>query len=396
MSRTPSIERVVVRLFLAGDCMPARGVDCVLPYPLDDARAFLRETCCRHARDYVRLALDASALSSAPRHTFTSLLGDLLDEKRRRAPCFSMVNLETALTSTSDDFWLGKPVCYRASERNGIGLLETLGVDCVTIANNHALGFSLRGFEDTVRALEASETLDFVGGGLNADEAFRWRRFESGGVSALGVCFENSGVPREWRATSSAPGLALMTADDDVRRLLSTVREEKRRHPSSTIIVSCHWGSNWGWDVSPTIEHLARRLVESGCDIVHGHSSHHPRRCELYEDKLIVYGCGELLNDYEGIGDHAGFPAATFAGDLRFAYFPEYDVLDASARRVFARMDIVAFRQANCFALKRADADAVERVRRALAPQYALGGLRLERDARAATLVATPTRVVKR
>lgn len=39
-------------------------------------------------------------------------------------------------------------------------------------------------------------------------------------------------------------------------------------------------------------------------------------------------------------------------------------------------MDIVVFRQANCFALERADADAVERVRRALAPQYALGGPR--------------------
>ena len=384
MSRTSELERVV-RLFLAGDFMPARGVDCVLPHALDDARAALRETCCRHAREYVQLALRASTLSSAPKHTFTSVLGDLLIEKRSRAPCFSMVNLETALTSTSDDFW-PKPVCYRASEKNGIGLLETLGVDAVTIANNHALDFSLRGFKDTVRALEASETLDFVGGGTNVDEAFQWKRFRSG-ISALGVCFENSGVPLEWRATTNAPGLALVADDDDLRRLFSTVREEKRLHPSSTIVVSCHWGSNWGWHVTPKIENIAKRLVESGCDVVHGHSSHHPRRCELYENKLIMYGCGELLNDYEGIGDHEEFPASKFAGDLRFAYFPE---LDGSARRAFARMDIVVLRQTNCFALERANADAVERVHRALAPHYVLGGLRLDRDAREATLVATP------
>ena len=237
-----------------------------------------------------------------------------------------------------------------------------------------------------VRALEASETLDFVGGGANVNEAFQWKRFRSG-ISALGVCFENSGVPLEWRATTNEPGLALVADDDDLRRLFSTVREEKRLHPSSTIVVSCHWGSNCGWHVTPKIENIAKRLVESGCDVVHGHSSHHPRRCELYENKLIMYGCGELLNDYEGIGDHEEFPASKFAGDLRFAYFPE---LDGSARRAFARMDIVVLRQTNCFALERANADAVERVHRALAPHYVLGGLRLDRDAREATLVATP------
>jgi poly-gamma-glutamate synthesis protein (capsule biosynthesis protein) len=39
-------------------------------------------------------------------------------------------------------------------------------------------------------------------------------------------------------------------------------------------------------------------------DIVHGHSSHHPKAVEIYQHKPIIYGCGDFLNDYEGIGGY--------------------------------------------------------------------------------------------
>ena len=52
-------------------------------------------------------------------------------------------------------------------------------------------------------------------------------------------------------------------------------------------------------------------------DVVHGHSSHHPKGIEVYRKKLILYGCGDFLNDYEGIGGYE-----QFRGDLVLAYFP--------------------------------------------------------------------------
>jgi poly-gamma-glutamate synthesis protein (capsule biosynthesis protein) len=42
-------------------------------------------------------------------------------------------------------------------------------------------------------------------------------------------------------------------------------------------------------------------LVDGGVDIVHGHSSHHPRPVEVYRERLILYGCGDFIDDYEGI-----------------------------------------------------------------------------------------------
>ena len=55
-------------------------------------------------------------------------------------------------------------------------------------------------------------------------------------------------------------------------------------------------------------------------DLLHGHSSHHPRGIEVYHDKLILYGCGDFLNDYEGIGSNEAF-----RGDLTLMYLPVID-----------------------------------------------------------------------
>lgn len=79
----------------------------------------------------------------------------------------------------------------------------------------------------------------------------------------------------------------------------------RQRQPGDLVIVSLHWGGNWSWDVPEEQQRFAHRLIDWGvADLVHGHSSHHPRPIEVYRDKLILYGCGDLINDYEGIGRH--------------------------------------------------------------------------------------------
>jgi poly-gamma-glutamate synthesis protein (capsule biosynthesis protein) len=64
-------------------------------------------------------------------------------------------------------------------------------------------------------------------------------------------------------------------------------------------------------------------LVDGGADVVHGHSSHHPRPLESYRGKLITHGCGDLINDYEGIGGHE-----EYRDDLRLLYFVTVDPVD--------------------------------------------------------------------
>ena len=48
------------------------------------------------------------------------------------------------------------------------------------------------------------------------------------------------------------------------------------RRPGDITIISIHRGSNWGYDLDADQARFARRLIDGGVDVVHGHSSHHP------------------------------------------------------------------------------------------------------------------------
>ena len=75
-----------------------------------------------------------------------------------------------------------------------------------------------------------------------------------------------------------------------------------------------------GHAVAPGEIGFAHRLIDAGVDIVHGHSSHHPRPIEIYRGKPILYGCGDVINDYEGIGGHEWFRC-----DLSLLYLTSTD-----------------------------------------------------------------------
>jgi poly-gamma-glutamate synthesis protein (capsule biosynthesis protein) len=123
------------------------------------------------------------------------------------------------------------------------------------------------------------------------------------------------------------------------------------------VIASIHWGPNWGYAISADETRFSHGLIdEAGIDVVHGHSSHHVKAIEVYRGKLILYGCGDFLNDYEGI---AGY--GEFRPELSLMYFPELDPATASLRSFHAvPMRVRRFR------LERAPCDGVEWLRKTL------------------------------
>jgi poly-gamma-glutamate synthesis protein (capsule biosynthesis protein) len=96
-------------------------------------------------------------------------------------------------------------------------------------------------------------------------------------------------------------------SDATASSLVERVWGEKR--PGDIVVVSIHWGSNWGYEVPRAHVRFAHRLIDGGVDVVHGHSSHHPRPIEVYRHKLVLYGCGDFIDDYEGIPGHEDFRA---------------------------------------------------------------------------------------
>ncbi|GAA3810162.1 CapA family protein [Streptomyces coacervatus] len=300
-----------VTLFLCGDVMLGRGVDQILAHPGEPE---LREGYVEDARSYVRLVESANGPIPAP--VIPSWpWGEALRLLAEAAPDVRIVNLETSVTRNAD-FAPGKAIHYRMHPAN-LPALTVARPDVCVLANNHVLDFGREGLQETLDAL-ARAGLRTAGAGRSAEEAYAPAAVPvpAGGrvlVFALGA--HSSGIPPGWAATSDLAGVAYLpevsaaAAAEVVRR----VREEKRG--GDVVVVSVHWGSNWGYRVPREQVAFARALVDGGVDVVHGHSSHHPRRIEVYRDRLILYGCGDFIDDYEGIGGYA-----EYRDDLRIAY----------------------------------------------------------------------------
>lgn len=349
-----------VTLMLTGDVMTARGIDQVLGHPGDP---ILYESYVRDARDYVRLAEAVSGPIPAGVPA-NYIWGEALAEMARIAPDLRIVNLETAVT-TASHAWPGKGIHYRMHPAN-VDCLTAARIDCCGLANNHVLDWGRDGLEQTLRVLRQAG-LHTAGAGADGDEAWAPAALPLAGgrrllVFACGT--GSSGIPADWSAAPRHPGVALLPDLSDATARWLADEVERQRAPGDLVLVSIHWGGNWGLDVPPAHRDFAHGLIDLGAaDIVHGHSSHHPMPIEVYRGKLILYGCGDLINDYEGIGAH---------GSLRSNVGCLYFATLALAGGDLQQLDIVPF-QLKRFRLTEADSSA----RHWLRQIFSLGECRL-------------------
>ncbi|WP_027500272.1 CapA family protein [Rhodococcus sp. UNC363MFTsu5.1] len=312
-----------ITLFLSGDVMTGRGVDQILPCPGSPA---LRERCASDAREYVTLAERVNGRIAAP-VDWDWPWGEALTVLDEADPDLRVINLETAVT-TSDDY-APKGINYRMHPSN-VGVLTAADIDVCVLANNHILDFGIRGLEETLRTLRRAG-VRHAGAGRTARQAWAPVAVHTTAGRALiwSMGAESSGVSSRDAARGGRPGLALLAdisnsgADAVLNRMLRARRE------GDLLVASVHWGSNWGFGVPGAQVRFAHRLVDGGVDIVHGHSSHHPRPVEIYRGRPILYGCGDLINDYEGIGGYE-----RFRDDLRPLYLVTLDARSHELREL--------------------------------------------------------------
>jgi poly-gamma-glutamate synthesis protein (capsule biosynthesis protein) len=302
-----------VRLFLAGDVMLGRGIDQVLPHPSDPR---LYEPSVSSAARYVALAEKANGPIPRP-VSFSYVWGDALDELRRAQPDARIVNLETGVTKS--DNYAPKGINYRMGPGN-IPCLTAAGIDCCVLANNHVLDWGQAGLLETLDTL-TSAGIRTAGAGRNAAQASAPALLDAAGRGRI-VIFafgsETSGIPSDWAASENEPGVNLLRdmSDRTVERIAAQTLKAKRA--GDVLVASIHWGANWGYESSRSQTRFAHGLIDAaGVDVVYGHSSHHPKGIEVYRQKLILYGCGDFLNDYEGIGGYE-----EFRDDLTVMYLP--------------------------------------------------------------------------
>lgn len=307
----------MTRLFLCGDVMTGRGIDQVLPHPGDPT---LHEPYLKSALGYVDIAQQANG--PFPRSVdFAYVWGDALGELERMAPDARIVNLETAVTR-SDAYWHGKGIHYRMHPLN-IPCLTVAKLDCCVLANNHVIDWGRGGLDETLATL-ASAGIKSAGAGADRARAQAPAAIEltdGARVLVFGFGAESSGIPREWAATESCAGVNLLPDLSDRTVVDIGGQVQAVKHARDIVVASIHWGDNWGYATPHEQIAFAHGLIDrAGVDVVHGHSSHHAKAIEVYRGKLILYGCGDLITDYEGI---TGYEA--YRGDLGLMYFPTVD-----------------------------------------------------------------------
>ena len=302
---------------MCGDVMTGRGIDQILPHPSSPE---IYESYLTSAEQYIEVAERVSGPIPRP-VDYGYVWGDALDILQATDPALRIVNLETTIT-TSEENWPSKGINYRMHPAN-IPVLSVARIDCCALANNHVLDWGYEGLDETLASLDRAG-IATAGAGRDLEQAAAPALLEPKGfnrVILLSMGHSSSGIGEIWSATVDMPGVWLI--EELSRASIESIADRigRVKAEGDIVVASIHWGENWGYSIPNPIREFVHGLMDhAGVDLVHGHSSHHPRGIEVYNNKLILYGCGDFINDYEGIRGRE-----SFRGDLRLMYLPELD-----------------------------------------------------------------------
>ncbi|KAJ5740182.1 hypothetical protein N7493_000054 [Penicillium malachiteum] len=320
MNTTNNSESYTITLI--GDVMLARQVDQLLPTSIDSPRDARNVS--KIKSKHPSTLSEEAYIPSAPWGTTLPLL---------RSTDLFLINLETSVTTTNQA-WPNKTYNYRMHPANLGPVLHAAHVDYASLGNNHVLDYSEEGLVETVWTLKEAG-ISFAGAGETTDEAYEpavlWvprsvqefhsrrvcgkvvlpsqmdekHRSESGEGNGFRVhVYSASDHPQDW---APIPTFHFIDYSESTRERLKRLcmrsgmqsdSSESDARPALKIF-SVHWGPNYSWTPSDRIRSLAHFLIdECDVDIVYGHSSHHVQGVEVYHGKVILYGCGDFVNDY--------------------------------------------------------------------------------------------------
>ena len=178
-----------------------------------------------------------------------------------------------------------KSYTFRATP-DRVNILKEMGVDIVSLANNHALDFGMEALIDTFSTLE-NAAIDYVGAGDTLNRAKAPVYYTIGDTKIAYVAASRVVFDMSWYASDTTPG---MIGTYDPTLLLETIREASEQ--SDFVVVYVHWGverTNYPTDYQKT---LARQYIDAGADAVIGCHPHVLQGLEFYKGKPIAYSLG--------------------------------------------------------------------------------------------------------
>jgi hypothetical protein len=203
-------------------------------------------------------------------HPYHELFAPELVDVIREADLF-LLNLECCISARGEP-WPGRVFHFRAPPW-AAQILAQLGVDCVTLANNHALDFGPDALLDTLAHLDAAG-IRVVGAGTDLERARAPVVIDGLTIVAF------TDHPAEYAASPNRPGVAFGPPDSLPQ--------------ADPLLVMPHWGPNMTTEPPRYVRRAARELIEAGATLIAGHSAH------VFHGVApsAIYDLGDFVDDY--------------------------------------------------------------------------------------------------
>mgnify|MGYP001571556148 CR=1 FL=1 len=205
-------------------------------------------------------------------------------------------NLECVISDKGTPWLLTPKVFHFGSDARNVETLKIAGVDAVSLANNHALDYGYDAMLDMLKILDDAG-IHHAGAGVNFEEASRPAIFEIGRKKIGFIAFTDNEPDGE--SATEIPGVFYVPIDihdKRAKRLFEIVRQTREK--TDFLIVSTHWGPNWGYRPQPEHIPFGHTLIDAGADVVFGHSCHVFQGIEIYNDRPVIYSAGDFIDDY--------------------------------------------------------------------------------------------------
>ena len=182
---------------------------------------------------------------------------------------------------------------FRANT-NRVGIYDEMGVDLVTLANNHVYDFGEDAFLDTLDTLTNND-IPYVGAGRNIEEASRPYYFIANGYK---IAFVNATRAEKFILTPEATDTTggVLRAYDPTR-FKEAIKNAKEN--SDFVIALIHWGKEDSHELEQVQIDTGKEYIDAGADILIGTHAHTLQGIEFYNNKPIIYNIGDFIFNRE-------------------------------------------------------------------------------------------------
>lgn len=203
-------------------------------------------------------------------------------------------------------------------EPDYVTALQEMGVDVVSLANNHVLDYGKAALSDTFATLDKAGIL-YGGAGETVERAEKVQIVEVNGRK-YGFLAVSRVVPvGDWKVENSAPGV--FSCYDD-RRLVELVEEAASE--CDFLAVYPHWGVEYAEYPEDYQKKIAENCLEAGADVVIGSHTHCLQGVEYINEKPVFYSLGNFIFGQNIDRSAILEVTVTSAGEISYQYLPVY------------------------------------------------------------------------